>query len=152
MELKYTIPLDPRTKKNHMKIAGKGRRCPVCRKFESQFVCQGKAHDRYHAEAMCFLRPVPRQPIGDAVHIKYHFFMQTRRRVDVGNLIAAADDLLVDAGIIRDDNCKTVVHHDGTRVFYDKQNPRTEIYIKPYKEETDGERANLYGGQVSGPE
>lgn len=146
MELHYTIPLDPRTKKNHMKIAGKGRRCPVCRKFESQFVTQSKVHDRYHADALPFLRPLPRQPLDIPVIVKYHFFMQTHRRVDKNNLSACADDLLVDAGVLMDDNSNIIVSHDGTRVFYDKENPRTEIYITEYKEEEDGERAYLHAG------
>ena len=29
-EIKYTIQGDPRTKKNSLMIAGKGRRCPAC--------------------------------------------------------------------------------------------------------------------------
>ena len=45
------------------------------------------------------------------------------------NLLAAVDDLLVEAGIIADDNSKIVVSHDGSRVLYDKENPRTEITI-----------------------
>lgn len=148
----YTISLDPRTKKNHMKIAGLGRRCPVCKKHERQYVRQGAANDRYSAAAKLFLRPAPPAPIAEPVHVKYHFYTQTRRVVDSTNLISAADDLLVAAGIIRDDNRKILVHHDGTRVFYDKENPRTEIWIYPYKEEEDGERENVYGGQVPGSE
>ena len=72
------------------------------------------------------------------MHIKYLFYMGTRRRVDSLNLQAAADDLLVYAGILEDDNSAIVKHHDGTRVLYDKENPRTEIYIYPYEEVPNG--------------
>ena len=54
------------------------------------------------------------------------------------NLEAAADDLLVSAGVIKDDNSNIIKSHDGTRVLYDKENPRTEIYIYDYEEVTDG--------------
>lgn len=50
---------------------------------------------------------------------------------------AAADDLLVLANIIKDDNSSIVKSHDGSRVLYDKQNPRTEIYIFDYEEDDD---------------
>ena len=55
--------------------------------------------------------------------------MATRRRVDGLNLEEAVDDLLVEAGILADDNSRIVISHDGSRVLYDKDNPRTEITI-----------------------
>lgn len=64
--------------------------------------------------------------------------MGTRRKVDKLNLQAAADDLLVLADIIKDDNASIVKSHDGTRVRYDKENPRTEIYIYDYEEDSNG--------------
>lgn len=131
----YTIPLDPRTKKNHQMIAGSGVRCPYCGKHKKQFVRQGKAASEYTFKAYQYLRPRPTAPIETPVHIKYLFYMGTRRVVDKLNLQAAADDLLVLAEIIKDDNSKIVKSHDGTRVLYDKQNPRTEIYIYDYEED-----------------
>jgi hypothetical protein len=65
------------------------------------------------------------------------FYKGTRHRVDALKLAEDADDLLVEAGILADDNSNIVVHHDGTRVLYDKQNPRTEIYIYDCEEEED---------------
>ena len=61
--------------------------------------------------------------------------MKTRRKVDKLNLCAAADDLWVEAGILKDDNSSIVNNHDGTRVRYDKENPRTEIYIYTCEED-----------------
>ena len=57
--------------------------------------------------------------------------MQTRRRVDLLNLLEATLDILVDARILEDDNSNIVGGHDGSRVLYDKENPRTEIFIYP---------------------
>ena len=138
MELHYIIPLDPRTKKNHQRIVGTGKRCPACGKAERLFVTQGKAHGDYEKKALWFLRPKPTDPISTPVSVTCHFYMQTRRRVDSTNLVAAVDDLLVEAGILADDNSSILMHHDGTRVFHDKQKPRTEIWIRDYKEDAYG--------------
>lgn len=131
----YTIPLDPRTKKNSQMIAGTGARCPYCRKHQRQFIRQGAANRDYTVKAYPYLRPKPDAPIDTPIHIKYLFYMGTRRKVDKLNLQAAADDLLVLAEVIKDDNSSIVKSHDGSRVLYDKQNPRTEIYIYDYEEE-----------------
>lgn len=134
----YTIPYDPRTKKNHQMIAGTGSRCPYCGKHKKQFIRQGSANREYTIKAYPHLRPKLSAPIETPVHIKYLFYMGTRRKVDKLNLQAAADDLLVLADIIKDDNSTIVKSHDGTRVLYDKENPRTEIYIYDYEEEDNG--------------
>lgn len=133
----YTIPLDPRTKKNHQMIAGSGAKCPVCRKPARQFVRQSSAHDKYHFMAQCYLQDRPASPIAFPVWIRYEFHMETKRRVDALNLCACADDLLVDTGIIQDDNSNIIVSHDGVRVIHDKESPRTEIFIYEYVEKED---------------
>jgi hypothetical protein len=38
--------------------------------------------------------------------------------------------VLVKYGAIIDDNSLIVTSMDGSRVYYDKENPRTEIYIE----------------------
>lgn len=119
-------------------IAGTGSRCPYCGKHKKQFIRQGAANMAYTAKAYPHLRPKPSAPIDTPVHIKYLFYMGTRRKVDKLNLQAAADDLLVLADIIKDDNSSIVKSHDGTRVLYDKEKPRTEIYIYDYEEGEDG--------------
>ena len=55
--------------------------------------------------------------------------MPTRRRVDLVNLIEATTDILVKARVLEDDHCRIVAGHDGSRVVYDKENPRAEITI-----------------------
>jgi Holliday junction resolvase RusA-like endonuclease len=134
MVLKYIIPLDPRTKKNHQMIAGSGERCPYCGKFKKMFIRQGKANTEYTAKAWHYLTPKPAVPISSPVQIRYLFYMATRRKVDALNLCAAADDLLAEAGILADDNTSIIKSHDGTRVLYDKEHPRTEIYITDFQE------------------
>jgi Holliday junction resolvase RusA-like endonuclease len=55
--------------------------------------------------------------------------MPTKRRVDLTNLLEAIDDILVKYGVLEDDNYNIIDNHDGSRVYYDKENPRTEITI-----------------------
>ena len=50
--------------------------------------------------------------------------------VDKTNLESAIMDILVDARILKDDNSNIVAATDGSRVLYDKANPRTEIFIE----------------------
>lgn len=123
-----TIYGDPRTKKNSPSIAGTGQRCPACGKFKKQLVRPSKAHDAYFKASLPQITP-PDEPIDYRVHCKYIFFMQTHRIVDGLNLQEAIDDLLVSAGVLADDNTRIVVSHDGSRVYYDKENPRVEITI-----------------------
>lgn len=128
-EIKYTLLGECRTKKNHMMIAGAGSKCPVCKKPQKQWIRQGSFHDAYSEAAKWQLIPRPPKPIECPVNVKCVFYMKTRRRVDALNLLATIDDLLVDVGILADDNSNIVVAHDGSRVLYDKDNPRTEITI-----------------------
>lgn len=57
------------------------------------------------------------------------YYMPTRHRVDLVNLLQATCDILVKAGIIEDDSSKVIAGHDGSRVLYDKENPRVEITL-----------------------
>ena len=56
--------------------------------------------------------------------------METRRKCDITNLLQATCDMLVKYGVIEDDNYTIISSVDGTEVFYDKENPRCEIYIQ----------------------
>lgn len=129
----YTIKGDPRTKKNSMQIVGGGRRCPVCGKFQKQWITQGKANRAYSRDAKDQLYNAPKAPDGP-LNVKALFYMKTRRRVDLLNLLEAVDDILTEAGIIADDNAAIIAGHDGSRVLYDPKNPRTEIYITRMEE------------------
>lgn len=139
MELlaQYVIPLDTRTKKNHMTIAGTGAKCPKCGKRAKQFVRQGHANTEYSAKAARYLFPKPKEPFAQGVHIVYRVYTQTQRVVDDLNLYASLDDILVKEKILKDDNRKIIRSRDGSRVLYDKERPRAEIYIYDYREEDD---------------
>jgi len=124
---KYIIPTTPVTKKNSQRIF-------INRRTGKPFVMPSKAYEKYEAIAMMSLYPIPKSPIQSAVEVKAIFYMKTKRKVDLVNLLESLDDVLVKAGILADDNSDIVISHDGSRVMYDKENPRTEVTIKEVKE------------------
>lgn len=142
-EIKYIIKGDPRTKKNSMDIVSFGKKCPTCGKRQYNKLVQGKANREYSEAALWQLKPTPPRPIECPVNVKCLFFMKTKRLVDGLNLQAAIDDLLVEAEILADDNSRIVVGHDGSRVLYDKDNPRVEITITRIPAD---EQMSLFGG------
>lgn len=142
-EVKYTILGDPRTKKNSMDIVSFGKKCFHCGKRQYTKLVQGKANREYTEAALWQLNPKPPRPIDCAVNVKCLFYMQTHRKVDSLNLLATVDDLLVEAQILEDDNSRIVVAHDGSRVLYDKNNPRVEITITKMPAD---EQMSLFGG------
>lgn len=121
-EIRYTIKTAPITKKNSQQIL-------TNRKTGRAFIAPSARYKKYEREAAGYLNPRPPRPIECPINVKCLFFMPTRRLVDLTNLLEAVDDVLVNEGIIKDDNSRIVVAHDGSRVLYDKDNARTEIYI-----------------------
>jgi hypothetical protein len=134
---RYVIPLDPRSKKNSHRISGCGKRCPVCGKYERQFIRNGKSTTDYSFKAVKYLQPRPQKPIEGPVQVVYKLYTETWHRKDDLNLYEALDDILVTNGILKDDDRKTIRSRDRSRVLYDKDNPRAEIYIYSYSEEDD---------------
>lgn len=126
MFIKYSIPLVAMTKKNHQRILTKVNK-ETGKKHS--FVAPSEYFTSFQNKCGWFIKPLPEKPISDPVNIKYTFYMDTMRRVDITNLFNAMDDVLVHYDVLEDDNCKIVVAHDGSRVYYDKENPRIEIEI-----------------------
>lgn len=123
MTYSYTIPLPPVSKKNSQRIL-------INRRTGRPFIKPSAAYEKYEAAAMWYLNPKPRTPIDAPCRVMTVFYMPTRRACDLSNLIESAHDVLVKAKIIVDDNYKVIDNVDGSRVRYDKDNPRTEIIIE----------------------
>lgn len=117
MGVRFTIGIAPTTKKNHSRIVTRGNR---------PMVIPSKQYQEYEKAAGWFLRPLG---IDYPVNVKAVYYMPTRRRVDLINLHSALHDVLVKHGVVVDDNCRIIVSTDGSRVEYDKDNPRTEVEI-----------------------
>lgn len=119
--IRITIPLNPYTKKNSSRICTRksGNRC-------IPFIAPSNQYRKYERDCGYFLKPLM---INEPVNVEAHFYMKTRRRVDLTNLNQALHDILVKCGVIEDDNSTIIVGTDGSRVHYDKENPRTEVVI-----------------------
>ena len=127
---KYIIPIEPRTKKNSQQIIQVHGR-PI--------IIPSAVYKKYEKEAMAHL-PLNPPHIDFPVNVECHFYMGTKRRVDLNNLLECATDVLVNAGVLYDDNSNIVVAHDGSRVHYDKESPRTEIFITEVDDGADQNR------------
>ena len=127
--LYIAIPIEPVTKKNSQRVL-------INRKTGNPFVMPSVKYEHYQNDAGRLIRAQQIKSLEDygityPVNIKCKFYMSTRRRCDLTNLLEAVDDVLTHYGVITDDDYKHVAGHDGSRVFVDKEYPRTEIYITP---------------------
>lgn len=125
--MKIVLYGDPRTKKNSARIlkAHANRR----------IVAPSKAYVDYETDCLRQIKR-PRSPISARVNVRCVYYMKTARRVDLANLIEATTDILVKARVLEDDNSQIVAAHDGSRVDYDKKNPRAEIWIEEMEDKT----------------
>lgn len=119
--IKLTIPLAPVSKKNSQRIL-------TNRATGARFVAPSEAFKVYEYTAGFYIHD--RLMIDYPVNVKALFYMPTRRVVDLVNLEEALLDVLVTYEILKDDNFKIVASMDGSRVLYDKEKPRTEIWIE----------------------
>lgn len=92
-------------------------------------IIPSKLYKDFEEECLTLIPKKYRKNIDYPVNIKAIFYKETRRKIDLTNLLEALDDMLVKAEVIQDDNRDIVAGHDGSRVFYDKCNPRIEIEI-----------------------
>lgn len=118
---------DPRTKKNSARIlkAHANRR----------IVAPSEAFMQYQEKCLWQIKR-PYNPITARVNVRCVYYMATRHKVDLANLIEATTDILVKAKVLADDNSQIVAAHDGSRVDYDKKNPRAEIWIEEMEADT----------------
>lgn len=120
--IEFILPLKPVTKKNSGRIVTKGG-------YPKLF--PSKQYEQFEKDCMPYLCRV-KEKIGVItcpVNIRCLFFMDTKRRVDLVNLLNAIDDAMTKSGLILDDNRDIIAGHDDSRVFYDKYEPRIEIRI-----------------------
>jgi Holliday junction resolvase RusA-like endonuclease len=117
--MQFTIPLNPTTKKNSQQMINVGGRIiPV----------PSKQYKQYHKDCKWYIPKVDK-PINERVNVKATYYRQTRHKVDLNNLHSALHDILKDYKVVEDDNSDIIAGTDGSRVRYDKDNPRTEVTI-----------------------
>lgn len=127
--IEFTIPVRPVTKKNSGQIITVNGR---------QLLIPSPQYRKFEKECLPFLNHVKQATgiINYPVNVECGFFMETRRKVDLANLLNAIDDAMVKSGLILDDNRDIIAAHDGSRVFHDKFNPRIEVKITEIKNYT----------------
>ena len=121
--IKFTIYGNPVTKKNSSRIVMAGKRPRLL---------PSEAYSAYdlNFKAECMARGLWNKRLSQPLNVACTYYMQTKRRVDLTNLLSATMDCLVAARVIEDDNCRIVCLHDGSKLLYDKAIPRVEIEIK----------------------
>lgn len=130
MTLEFAIMLPPISKKNSQQIM-------VNRATGKPFIMPSKQYKEYERAALWQI-PNVAEPINSPCNVKCLFYMPTHRKCDLTNMLEAIDDIMVRSGLLADDNFTIIESHDGSRILYDKENPRTEIEImmKENKENT----------------
>ncbi|MDD6145898.1 MAG: RusA family crossover junction endodeoxyribonuclease [Oscillospiraceae bacterium] len=116
----FTVKLSPISKKNSQRIM-------INKTTGKPFIMPSKKYKEYEQQALWF---IPRTlEICEPVNIKCLFYMPTRHKCDLTNLLESIDDVMVKAGLLKDDDYTIIQSHDGSRVLFDKDNPRTEVFI-----------------------
>ena len=125
--LNFTLEVVPHSKKNSSQI---------CRlKNGKTLLLPSKLYKKFENECLDLIQEDLKLHINKPVNIKAHFYCKTRRKIDLTNLLEALDDMLVKSGVLEDDNRNIIAGHDGSRVYWDKERPRIEIWIEPFLEE-----------------
>lgn len=119
--IKFNIPLKPITKKNSQQIV-------TNKKTGKPFIIQSEQYRDFEKECEPYM-PSDFPTIDYPINLECRYFMKTRRKCDLINLLEATQDILVKYGVLEDDNFSIVASTDRSVVLYDKENPRTEITI-----------------------
>ena len=128
--LTFTLYGDPRTKKNSQRpITAQSRKG---KKYT--MILPSAAYEDYEADCLRQITGNYRRHIDTPVNVEARYFMATRRQIDLTNLNEAIHDILVKARVLMDDNRNIIASTDGSRVFWDKTNPRVEITITDAEE------------------
>lgn len=126
--MKFTIPIIPRTKKNSSEIRYRRGK---------PYVAPSRLYENYEYEGIMSIPSKYKKEIDYPVNIKAIYYVKRNARIDKTNLESALMDMLVAAGVLADDSAikpSIVVATDGSRVYYDKNNPRIEVEISKMEE------------------
>ena len=121
-EIRFVISVKPTSKKNSQQIL-------VNRRTGRPFIAPSSAYKAYQKAALMMIPAEVRIGIDYPVNVKALYYMDSLRLVDRPNLEEALMDVLVDAGVLKDDNYKIAATSDGSRVLLDREHPRTEVTI-----------------------
>ncbi len=117
---KIVIPGNPGIKKNAGRMVNaRGRR----------FRVPSERYMIWERTAKQILMTWPEPPVEVPFILKCSFFVPDNRARDLSNLYEGIQDVLKTMRVIKDDAWQYLAGHDGSRVYIDKENPRTEVEI-----------------------
>ncbi len=121
-KIKIILTGRPITKKNSQRIA--------LTKTGKRFIIQSKQYLTYENDCLWQLKTEYRgETITNQINLQALYYMPTKARPDLNNLLQATCDILQKAKVISND--KKIVSFDGSHIAgVDKVNPRTEIIIE----------------------
>jgi Holliday junction resolvase RusA-like endonuclease len=133
MTINLTIPVTPRTKKNHTQRTRSGKQI------------QSKAYRQFEDDCIWLIPGALKNlHITQPCNVKCLFYLDrdyispdSKIKIDLTGLLQAIDDVLVKAGVLADDCARILKGHDGSRVFVDKARPRIEIEINTENREEE---------------
>ena len=121
--IKFTIPVTPRTKKNHSSF--------VTLKNGRTLLLPSKPYREFEKQVCAFIsqsKPTSK-PIDMPCNMKCIFYKERNVKSDLMGYMQAIADALVKAKVLADDNTNIVCSTDGSRVMLDRDNPRIEVEI-----------------------
>ena len=121
--IKFTIPVRPRTKKNHSSI--------VTLKNGRTLLLPSKPYKEFEKSVCDFIKGQIKlsKPISKPINLRCIFYKEKNYKSDLMGYMQAIADALVKAKLLADDNSSIVVSTDGSRVLLDRLNPRIEVEI-----------------------
>lgn len=116
------LPGRPITKKNHTRRGYNGAQLQseAYMQYESDCLWQISAKAKINGSGpynMC------------CIYYMTLDYKNNKALVDLCGLLQSTCDILAKAKVITDDNCRVITGFDGSRVEYDKTNPRVEITL-----------------------
>lgn len=128
--IKFTIYGEPPSKKNSQEYVRFQRRDGT----RGSALIQNERYREFDTNAGWLIPVSARQYIDYPVNIKAIYYRSNLIKVDRPNLENALLDILVHWGVLADDNRDIAAASDGSRVLYDRDNPRIEVEITPLED------------------
>ena len=140
MRIEFILPVNPRPKKNNPRILWKKSDKPfqirigkflIATLGYRPLIIPSERNEEFEKAVKPMFEQVKRETgiINFPINIKAIFYRETQHKIDLTNLNEALHDAMVNSGLLLDDNRDLIAGTDGSRVFYDKFNPRIEITI-----------------------
>lgn len=122
----YTIYGDCASQKNNKRIVYNKR-------TNKPMIVSSKKATEWRKRALEQMKAdhVPKLMLDEPLNAKIIIYRKNRRggAGDLNNFLQAPLDVLVEYGVIKDDNRDIIYSVDGSRLEYDKENPRVEIEL-----------------------